>query len=97
MAFKPKKARILSSFTSTKIEGNPLSLTAVKTILKTEPKNIKDTEKEVINYNKDVSKYFRKVGVFGDYYDIANDLDFTEWLEYFVEGILDELNRVKKD
>ena len=230
-----KKARILSSFTSTKIEGNPLSLTDVKIILKTKPKNIKDTEKEVINYNdvvvmlndeiknkkdfilsdklickiqgivtkgllssyrgkyrkepvfvnnpltretiywptdakdvkklmkelidfvnksegkidplilagifhkqsvvihpfmdgngrttrlvtktllaklgintfplfsfenyynKDVSKYFQKVGVMGNYYDIANDLDFTEWLEYFVEGILDELNRVKKD
>lgn len=230
------KARVLSSFTSTKIEGNPLSLTDVKEILKNTPKNIRDTQKEIINYNdaivllnesikrkenttlsnklicqiqgvitkhllpssyrgkyrkepvfvnnpltretiywppdvkdvkrlmkelidfinnseeridplilagifhkqfvvihpfmdgngrttrlitkallaklgvntfplfsfenyynKNISKYFQKVGVTGNYYDIIKDLDFTEWLEYFVEGILDELNRVKSE
>lgn len=45
-------------------------------------------------YNNNVTKYFEKVGVLGNYYDIVNGIDFTEWLEYFTEGILDELNRV---
>lgn len=48
-------------------------------------------------YNKNVSKYFQKVGVVGNYYDIVENMDFTDWLEYFVEGILDELSRVKKE
>lgn len=47
-------------------------------------------------YNKDISKYFQKVGVSGNYYDIRSDICFTEWLEYFVGGILDELERVKR-
>jgi len=47
-------------------------------------------------YNKDIAQYFKKVGVMGNYYDISESLDLTEWLEYFVEGILDELNRIKK-
>lgn len=45
-------------------------------------------------YNKNVSKYFEKVGVRGNFYDL--EVDFTSWLEYFAEGILDELLRVKK-
>jgi Fic family protein len=48
-------------------------------------------------YNRQVSKYFEKVGVKGNYYDIANQIDFTNWLEYFSEGILDELLRVGKE
>ena len=47
-----KTAREISSFTSTSIEGNPLPLTEVKKILKLKPKFIRDSEKEVINYNK---------------------------------------------
>lgn len=47
-------------------------------------------------YNQSVTRYFQNVGVRGDYYDIAKKLDFTSWLEYFAEGILDELLRVKK-
>ena len=47
-------------------------------------------------YNKNVSEYFEKVGVFGNYYDILDQIDFTEWLEYFSDGIIDELQRVKK-
>ncbi|MEI7579142.1 MAG: Fic family protein [bacterium] len=47
-------------------------------------------------YNNNISKYFKNVGVVGDYYDIKNNLDFTFWLEYFTEGIVDELKRVKK-
>lgn len=46
-------------------------------------------------YNKNVSRYFEKVGVFGDYYDLKENIDFTDWLEYFTEGILDEINRVR--
>ena len=32
----------------------------------------------------------------GDYYDSAGKVDFTAWLEYFTEGIIDELLRVEK-
>ena len=47
-------------------------------------------------YNQNVSRYFQQVGVFGNYYDIVDNLDFTPWLEYFAGGILDELQRVEK-
>lgn len=47
-------------------------------------------------YNQNVSKYFDYVGVFGDYYEAKNDIDFTKWLEYFADGLLDELKRVQK-
>lgn len=46
-------------------------------------------------YNSNVTKYFQNIGVYGNYYDIANAIDFTQWLEYFTDGIIDELNRVK--
>lgn len=45
-------------------------------------------------YNRNVSRYFERVGVFGNYYDIASAIDFTQWLEYFTDGIIDELQRV---
>ena len=49
-------------------------------------------------YNQNVSSYFRHVGLQGDYYDYKhNPPDFTSWLEYFVDGILDELKRVQKN
>ena len=47
-------------------------------------------------YNQNVTRYFDYVGAVGDYYEIARDVDFTQWLEYFSEGILDELKRVQK-
>ncbi len=47
-------------------------------------------------YNQNVTRYFQKVGVYGDYYDLADTLDFTPWLEYFAEGILDELLRLEQ-
>ena len=47
-------------------------------------------------YNNNVSKYFEMVGVKGNYYDLVNLIDFTEWLEYFTDGIIDELLRVEK-
>ena len=48
-------------------------------------------------YNQNVTRYFEKVGEFGNYYDLISDgIDFTSWLEYFTEGIIDELLRVQK-
>ncbi len=44
--------RELSVFASTSIEGNPLALTEVRSLLKNHPINLRDTEKEIINYNK---------------------------------------------
>jgi Fic family protein len=47
-------------------------------------------------YNQNVTRYFEHVGLFGDYYELGTQLDFTPWLLYFAEGILDELLRVQK-
>ena len=47
-------------------------------------------------YNKNVTKYFQTVGEFGNYYEIKKEINFTPWLEYFTEGIIDELLRVQK-
>lgn len=47
-------------------------------------------------YNQNVSRYFKAVGEQGDYYDLRKNINFTAWLEYFTEGIIDELLRVKK-
>lgn len=47
-----KTAREVSTYASTSIEGNPLPLTEVKKVLKSKPSNIRDSEKEVINYNQ---------------------------------------------
>ena len=47
-------------------------------------------------YNRNVTNYFNNVGILGNYYDIADSVDFTSWLEYFTDGIIDELLRVKK-
>lgn len=48
-------------------------------------------------YNQNVSDYFKHVGVHGNYYDIQQQVDFTPWLEYFTDGIIDELLRVSKN
>lgn len=47
-----KNAREISAYASTSIEGNPLPLTEVKKILKSKPAHIRDSEKEVLNYNQ---------------------------------------------
>ena len=47
-------------------------------------------------YNKNVTRYFQYVGERGDYYDLKDKIDFTNWLEYFTEGIIDELVRVQE-
>ncbi len=47
-------------------------------------------------YNQNVTRYFQHVGLFGNYYDLHATVDFTPWLIYFSEGILDELLYVQK-
>lgn len=47
-------------------------------------------------YNKNVTRYFQTVGASGNYYDLVDKIDFTGWLEYFTEGLVDELLRVQK-
>ncbi len=48
-------------------------------------------------YNQNVTLYFQKVGLIGNYYDLKDQLEFTSWLEYFTDGIIDELLRVEKE
>lgn len=47
-------------------------------------------------YNRNVTRYFKAVGLEGDYYDLKDSIDFSQWLEYFADGILDELRRIVK-
>jgi Fic family protein len=47
-------------------------------------------------YNQNIPRYFKAVGLEGDYYELEETIDFTKWLEYFADGILDELRRVRK-
>ena len=47
-------------------------------------------------YNKNVTRYFQTVGEYGNYYELVDKIDFTIWLEYFTEGVIDELLRVQK-
>ncbi len=46
------EARAVSTYASTSIEGNPLPLTQVKRLLKNQPKQLRDSEREVVNYNE---------------------------------------------
>lgn len=57
-----KDAEAVSSFASTSIEGNPLPLTDVKRILKSTPQNIRDSEREVLNYNEAMKEINGKLG-----------------------------------
>lgn len=47
-------------------------------------------------YNQNVSRYFQQVGLLGNYTDLVETITFNSWLEYFAEGVLDELYRVEK-
>jgi cell filamentation protein, protein adenylyltransferase len=47
-------------------------------------------------YNQNITRYFKAVGLEGDYYELKDSVDFTHWLEYFADGILDELRRIRK-
>lgn len=57
-----KDAEAVSSFASTSIEGNPLPLTDVKRIIKNKPQNIRDSEREVLNYNGALKEINGKLG-----------------------------------
>jgi Fic family protein len=48
------------------------------------------------HYNHNITRYFKAVGLEGDYYDLQEAIDFSDWLEYFADGILDELRRIIK-
>lgn len=47
-------------------------------------------------YNQNVTRYFKTVGLFGNYYDLAPTIDFSAWLTYFAQGILASLNDLPK-
>ena len=47
-------------------------------------------------YNQNVTRYFQMVGAQGNFYEIAEHIDHSSWLEYFTGGIIDELLRVEK-
>lgn len=47
-------------------------------------------------YNENVTKYFGQVGLIGNYDELKDEINFTGWLEYFTDGIIDELLRVSK-
>ncbi len=47
-----KESQVNSIYASTTIEGNPLSLTAIKQLLKHKPEQLQKSELEVLNYNK---------------------------------------------
>ena len=47
-------------------------------------------------YNRNITRYFKAVGLEGDYYELVEQIDFSNWLEYFADGILDELHRIRK-
>lgn len=47
-------------------------------------------------YNRNITRYFNEVGLVGDYYELHAEVDFTSWLEFFADGILDELKRIQK-
>lgn len=47
-------------------------------------------------YNQNITRHFKAVGLEGDYYELKDSIDFTHWLEYFADGILDELRRIRK-
>lgn len=56
-----RTAREVSSYASTSIEGNPLPLTEVKKILKSKPIHIRDSEKEILNYNHALTDLNNKI------------------------------------
>lgn len=56
-----QRAQALSTHTSTRIEGNPLPLTEVRRLLKAAPRNLRDSEREVVNYNQALQHLQRRI------------------------------------
>jgi len=46
-------------------------------------------------YNNNIAGYIKNINVPGNYYDTDDLIDYSRWLEYFTDGILDELLRIK--
>ncbi len=86
-----KRARALSSHSSTSIEGNPLPLTEVKKILKNRPEYIRDTEREVLNYNQALIELDKKIKI-----GVAFDLTLLLGVQKIVtDGLIANLNSGK--
>jgi len=56
-----QRAVTLSAHTSTRIEGNRIPLTEVKKLLKARPGRLKQSEREVVNYNDSLLALHRKL------------------------------------
>jgi len=52
LAALENNARAVSTYASNSIEGNPMPLTEVKSILKSQPENLRESEREILNYNQ---------------------------------------------
>lgn len=48
-------------------------------------------------YQKNTPGYIAAIGETGVYDEMADSLDFTPWLEYFAEGVLQEVQRVQRE
>lgn len=81
------EARSLSTHASTSIEGNPLGLTDVKRILKHRPEHIRDTEREVLNYNEALEFIYAKVKAKAAFLDVKS---FERIQGLVVRGVLDD-------
>lgn len=76
-----RRAREVSAYSSTSIEGNPLPLTDVKRLLKNKPESIRDSEREVLNYNKALIELNKSIKV--------GNISFgVSWLKKFRERLL---------
>ena len=79
-------ARSLSAHASTGIEGNPLPLTDVKRLLKAAPANVRDTEREVLNYNQALD-WLQQAIVLGEFTPTSET--FTHLQGLVTEGLMD--------
>lgn len=86
-----KRARALSSHSSTGIEGNPLPLTEVKKILKNRPEHIRDTEREVLNYNQALIELDKKIKL-GTAFDLTLILQIQKTV---TDGLIVDFNSGK--
>jgi Fic family protein len=81
-------ARALSAYSSTTIEGNPLPLTDVKRIIKSKPENIRDSEREVLNYNNALEWLAEKIKN-NDRFLLSNEF-ICEVQTRVIEGLVSE-------
>jgi Fic family protein len=57
------EAAAVSTYASTSIEGNPLPLTEVKRLLKQHPDHLRQSEREVLNYNQTLAELKEIIGI----------------------------------